>query len=142
MTLHKLGIFYLQNQLNHEVELSTLGMCLCVCVCVCVFFCVCVCLCVCVCVFDCVCKQIQMKRPVRNITKRVLYFSQAVDIAIYNSFRIIPTVFWSNADAGNYFRPQAKMGHYLCLACQILVKYANSKLKMEASRLVCCPLLV
>ncbi len=50
-----------------------------------------------------------MKRLVRNITKRVLYFSQAVDIAIHDSFRFIPTVCWSNAGARNYFRPQAKI---------------------------------
>jgi hypothetical protein len=49
---------------------------------------------------------------------------------------------------GNYFRPRATLGLYLCLAGQIQVKYAFSKLKMAPSRAgcgpraVCCPLQV
>ncbi len=39
--------------------------------------------------------------------------------------------------AGNYFRPRATLGFYLCLAGQIQVKYTFSKLKMEPPRAGC-----
>ncbi len=54
----------------------------------------------------------------------------------------------STTGVGNYFRPRATLGFYLCLAGQIQVKYAFSKLKMKSSRAgcgpraVCCPLLI
>jgi len=48
----------------------------------------------------------------------------------------------SKTGVGNYFRPRATLGFYLCLAGQIQVKYAYSKLKLETPRAVCCPLLL
>ncbi len=40
---------------------------------------------------------------------------------------------------GQLFRPRATLGFYLCLAGQIHVKYAFSKLKLESSRAGCGP---
>ncbi len=40
----------------------------------------------------------------------------------------------STSGVGNCFRPRATFGFYLCLAGQIQVKYAFSKLEMEPSR--------
>jgi len=40
------------------------------------------------------------------------------------------------------FASKPGTGLYLCIAGQIHVKYANSKLKTEPTRAVCCPLLL
>ncbi len=48
-------------------------------------------------------------------------------------------VFWLKTGVGNYFRPWATLGFYLCLAGQIQVKYAFSKLKREPMWAGCGP---
>jgi hypothetical protein len=65
--------------------------------------------------------------------------SNALSAKIYSVYR--PGV-------GNYFHLRATLGFYLCLAGQIQVKYAFSKLEMKprrakcGPRAVCCPVLV
>jgi len=109
-------------------------------------------------------KLVLTRKPVKSSECRALVLSNRTDsdLQLFDRLRHTPklqsvdcitvyeflTKVCFKAGAGNYFRLQASLCFYLCLAGQIHVKYAFSKLKLEPSRAGCglwaiyCPFLL